>query len=353
MHTLTAAASFGGQTFAAGSYVVPMKQARRGMAHTALSVGTDISSRISRVYAPPTAWSLGYLWGADTVTIPAGATFAPADGEDRARPCRSAAAWPGRGDMIVLEVDSPSAIRTLNGALAAGLRGHRLTAPAGEFAAGSVAFAADPATTATLSGLAAANEVTLRRAAAASLPTVEPVAGVPRIAVLATSLNQEVWALRRARLRRRSGLDGGAESARPIRWRATTRCSTRARGRRRPTPSARARLSAFFARGGGYVGGGTNAGAFLVSAGEVAGLATANRSGNGRSGIINWVRESAASPDHRRLPGARHGDRRPAGVVHVDAVDDDRRRAAAADGLPGRGPVAGRRAVDHARRARP
>ncbi len=70
--------SFDGQTFAAGSYVVPMKQARRGMAHTALSVGTDISSRISRVYAPPTAWSLGYLWGADTVTIPAGATFAPA-----------------------------------------------------------------------------------------------------------------------------------------------------------------------------------------------------------------------------------------------------------------------------------
>ena len=64
VHTLSAASSFGGQTFAAGSYVVPMKQARRGMAHTALSVGTDISARISRVYAPPTAWSLGYLWGA-------------------------------------------------------------------------------------------------------------------------------------------------------------------------------------------------------------------------------------------------------------------------------------------------
>ena len=37
---------------------------------------------------------------------------------------------------------------------------------------------------------------------------------------------------------------------------------------------------------------------------EVAGLVTANRSGNGRSGIINWVRESAASPITGAYPAA-------------------------------------------------
>ena len=79
-----------------------MKQARRGMAHTALSVGTDISSRISRVYAPPTAWSLGYLWGADTVTIPAGAAFAPAAAKIGA-PVPVAGGVVGHGRHVVLE----------------------------------------------------------------------------------------------------------------------------------------------------------------------------------------------------------------------------------------------------------
>ena len=47
-----------------------MAQPRRGLADTALSIGVDISPRIQRLYAPPAAWSHGYLWGADTVTIP-------------------------------------------------------------------------------------------------------------------------------------------------------------------------------------------------------------------------------------------------------------------------------------------
>ena len=196
--------------------------------------------------------------------------------------------------MVVLELDSPAAIRTLNGALAAGLRGHRLTAPVGAFAAGSVAFSS--ANEAELSALAATNEVVLRRVAASSLPAVEPVSGVARIAVLAASNNQEVWALRElgyvADAVSTAALNGGSTD--PLAaydtifnsgtWPAAA------------NTVARTRLSAFFARGGGYVGGGTNAGAFLVSANEVAGLATSNRSGNGRSGIINWVRESAASP---------------------------------------------------------
>jgi hypothetical protein len=52
--------------------------------------------------------------------------------------------------------------------------------------------------------------------------------------------------------------------------------------------TARARLTAFFARHGGYLGAGANGAAFLAAAGQVAGLTAANRGGAGRSGIVYW-----------------------------------------------------------------
>ena len=72
---LKQSATFGGQTFEQGSYVVWMQQAHRGLAETALGIGDDVSSSIGILYAPPGAWSHGYLWGADVVTIPQGASF--------------------------------------------------------------------------------------------------------------------------------------------------------------------------------------------------------------------------------------------------------------------------------------
>ena len=62
--------TYDGTTFAKGSYVVWMTQAHRGLADTALSIGTNISGLIEQLYAPPGAWSHGYLWGADTLVIP-------------------------------------------------------------------------------------------------------------------------------------------------------------------------------------------------------------------------------------------------------------------------------------------
>ena len=64
-----------GQDVAAGSYVVDMAQAHRGLAETALGIGVDVSSRIGILYAPPAAWSHGYLWGADTLQVPNGVPF--------------------------------------------------------------------------------------------------------------------------------------------------------------------------------------------------------------------------------------------------------------------------------------
>ena len=70
-------ATYGGQTFDKGSYVVWMTQAHRGLADTALSIGTNISGLIQQLYAPPGAWSHGFLWGADTLVIPRDADFSP------------------------------------------------------------------------------------------------------------------------------------------------------------------------------------------------------------------------------------------------------------------------------------
>ena len=52
--------------------------------------------------------------------------------------------------------------------------------------------------------------------------------------------------------------------------------------------TARSRLTAFFASGGGYIGALTNGASFLTAGGQVTSLTAANRGGNGRSGIINW-----------------------------------------------------------------
>ena len=67
--------TYAGQTFEKGTYIVEMTQAHRGLANTALGIGDDVSASITQLYAPPGAWSHGYLWGADIVTIPRDAAF--------------------------------------------------------------------------------------------------------------------------------------------------------------------------------------------------------------------------------------------------------------------------------------
>ena len=63
---LTAPATLDGTTYPAGSYVVDMHQALRGMAHTILHEGSDVSDRVDTMY-DISGWSLALLWGA-TVT---------------------------------------------------------------------------------------------------------------------------------------------------------------------------------------------------------------------------------------------------------------------------------------------
>ena len=292
VHQITSDYRFGGQTFEDGSYVVFMAQPRRGLADTALSLGTDISAQISVLYAPPASWSHGYLWGADVVTIPDGATFKPWKHEVKKPAKLKGGVEKGKATDYALAIDSPTAVRTLNDLLADGVTARLALAsfPAaggGTLAAGSVIFSAADSTAIDAAGKA--HGLTFQRAG--QLPATEPIDRSPRIAVFANAVDQSVWSLRNLGF-----------TADPV---GTTLLNTSptdplanydvvfsTAGYPANTPgnvTARARLAAFFAAGGGYVGGGANGAAFLTGGGQVTGLTSANRGGNGRSGIVYWA----------------------------------------------------------------
>ena len=121
-----------------------------------------------------------------------------------------------------------------------------------------------------------------------ALPPSEPIERSPRIAVLTGAVNQDVWTLRNL------GFTADPVSTATINSAPTDPLvdydvifNTGAY----PAASnatARARLTNFFATGGGYLGANANGANFLVAGGQVTGLTAASRSGNGRSGIINW-----------------------------------------------------------------
>jgi hypothetical protein len=290
--------TFEGTTFEKGSYVVWMAQAHRGLADTALSIGTDVSGLIERLYAPPGAWSHGYLWGADTLVIPREANFSPITNRVKKPSHLLGGVEPGVAEAYVLAINSPSAVRTLNTLLAGGTQAQlamtSFTSPDAEtLPAGSAIFAADPATKVALASIGRANDVWFKRANNADLPALEPIDRVPQIAVLTSSVNQDVWSLRNLGF-----------TADPI----ATNNSSQLNDPAADNPldgydlvfntsgwpggaTARTRLQAFFAGGGGYIGAGTNGANFLSSAALVTSLTAASRSGNGRSGIVAWNNE--------------------------------------------------------------
>ena len=297
---------FGSQTFEKGSYVVPMTQARRGLADTALRIGVDVSPRISILYAPPAAWSHGYLWGADVVTIPRGASFAPQTNRITRPSALLGGVEPGRADRYALELDSPAAVRLFNRLVGAGVQaqlalGSFVGASGETLAAGSGVFAADPATKVTLADAARGSGLQFRRVSNRSLPALEPVEGLPRIAVLTAAVNQDVWSLRNLGF-----------TADPVATGSTSALNDPAA----PDPlagydvvyntagwpsgaTARARLTSFFNAGGGYIGAGASGASFLgaTASGQLPGLVatTAQPGGVGQSGIFYWSNTGGAA----------------------------------------------------------
>jgi hypothetical protein len=108
---------------------------------------------------------------------------------------------PGQAARYVLEIDSPTAVRALNGVVAEGVSAQlaleSFPAPdGGTYPAGSVIFDADPATRAKLAAAGREAGIVFRRLEAASLAALDPIEGVPRIAVLTGGVNQDIWSLR-------------------------------------------------------------------------------------------------------------------------------------------------------------
>ena len=264
---------YGNTTFEEGSYVIWMAQPRRGLADTALSIGVDISPRIQRLYAPPAAWSHGYLWGADTVTIPDGARFSPRTDEVY-RPNRlhgGVESGHGNAKGYALDLDSPTAVRTLNAVLAAGV-------PA-SLTPGMATFSPDARRALDQAGRDSG--LTFRRLQTAP-PAGDPIERAPRIAVLTGAVNQDVWSLRQLGFTADPvSLTGAADPLTGYDVVFNT-------GNYPGNTTARSRLQAFFASGGGYVGAQSAGVNFVAAAGLVTGLTASNAAGNGRSGIVYW-----------------------------------------------------------------
>jgi hypothetical protein len=285
----------GSQTFEQGSYVVSMEQARRGLAETALSIGVDVSPRINTLYAPPGAWSHGYLWGADVVTIPRDAPFAPRTKAIAEPNELSGGAEDGAADRYALEVDSPTAVRALNALVASGVSAELALAAfeastGGTLPAGSAIFPAGAVAELDASGQA--NGLVFRAVSAGDLPPRDPIEGVPRIAVLTGAVNQDVWSLRNLGFPADPVSTAGSstlnnpEAADPL----ASYDVVYNTGGWPSGATARSRLTAFFADGGGYIGAGSNGANFLgaSASGQLPGLVPASSSGGGQSGIVHW-----------------------------------------------------------------
>ena len=285
-----------GQNVEKGSYVVDMAQAHRGLAETSLGIGVDVSSRIGILYAPPAAWSHGYLWGADVLQVPNGVPFSAKTTQPIAKPVvLGGGVESGAADYYALEIDSATAVRTLNTLLKGGLTAKLATAPftsgGASFPAGTVLF--DDTTAGVIGPAAQAAGLTLRRVATAPAQ-LEDVDGSPRIAVFTNAVDQSVWSLRNlgfiADPVGTTALNGASDPL--VNYDVVFSTANYPSA---ANPVARTRLAAFFAAGGGYLGGGAGGAQFITNGGLAAGLTTGTRSGNGRSGIVFWDNTGGAA----------------------------------------------------------
>lgn len=290
-----------GQTVERGSYVVHMNQAHRGLAETSLGIGVDISSRIGILYAPPAAWSHGYLWGADILQVPHGVPFTAPTTEPISKPTIfGGGIETGDAEYYALELKSATAVRVLNTLLKNGSTAKLATAPftrpdGKSFPAGTVLFPFDHATKGAIGEAARSAGLLLRRVHSTSLQ-LEDLDRSPRIAVFANAVDQSVWSLRNLGFTAdpvgTTALNGVSD---PLVSYDVVFSTANYPANTAANATARARLAAFFAAGGGYVGGGANGANFITNGGLAAGLATGNRGGNGRSGIVYWNNTGGAS----------------------------------------------------------
>ncbi|WP_431900485.1 M14 family zinc carboxypeptidase [Nonomuraea sp. bgisy101] len=107
----------GGRTYPAGTYVVDMRQPKRGMANVMLEAGADISPRVDAMY-DISGWSHGLLWGATADPITDRRFHVAAVPVSAASPTGSV---PHGSGPLALKVDDAKAVRALNDLLGQGV----------------------------------------------------------------------------------------------------------------------------------------------------------------------------------------------------------------------------------------
>ncbi len=258
---------FGNRTFQAGSYVVYLNQSLRALGNTMLDVGDDISDRVTQLYAPPGAWSNGFLWGADVVTIARNRSFTPNTSAVDETDDVEGGVRAGRSDWLALEIDSRTAVRTANQLIADGVPARLATEPFetrdGDLPAGSILFADS-------------RRADIRRAGRDAGVWFEPVTGflpdreaierVPRIACLCSAL--ENWALEQRLGFSADQFTNNAINTAPsdplVDYDVIYNTSQNYPADTPANANVRARYAAFFAGGGGYVGARVNGANFLA-----------------------------------------------------------------------------------------
>jgi hypothetical protein len=166
-----------GHVYPAGSYVVDMRQSKRGLANVMLEAGGDVSARVDDMY-DISAWSHRLLWGASVDVITSGAPRVVGRAVVVADPTGAVAA--GTGDLS-LRIDDPKDAAALNALLDEG-------ADVRWVGDGSVRVAAAARPLAT----ELADRFGVRFAAAGS--GTGPV--LDRLVVAAAAANDELYALR-------------------------------------------------------------------------------------------------------------------------------------------------------------
>ncbi|MFD5632107.1 M14 family zinc carboxypeptidase [Streptomyces sp. NPDC127072] len=114
----TGAFRLAGRSYPKGSYVVDLRQPKRGMANVLLADGTDISDKVSVMY-DISGWSLGRLWGATVTPVRGGTSLAAVP--RRAVETATGVGYVAPRGTLRLRLDDPREIAALNSLLKQGV----------------------------------------------------------------------------------------------------------------------------------------------------------------------------------------------------------------------------------------
>ncbi|MBV1935088.1 succinylglutamate desuccinylase/aspartoacylase family protein [Streptomyces sp. BV286] len=268
----------GGKTYARGSYVVDLRQPKRGMANVMLADGRDISDKVSVMY-DISGWSLGRLWGATVDTVRTAKLTVP----DRAVHAAAKIGYVAPRGTLRLRLDDAREIAALNSLLADGV---------------AVRLAADGSAVVPASARARAAALAKRYDVAFDATKTTGGAPLRRIRVAAAVTPGELFALREMNFDvtpvSTAVLNAGFD------WsKADVLFASAGLNRAGLGAAARAALDGFLAREGlvgrGATGAALNAAAGLLSVRPVQGNPDAN-------GVVRVVNSpggvAAGAPDH-------------------------------------------------------